>query len=138
VHFSVGICLPTCLLPECRFRDRDDPETLASVLNLKKQLGELKAFDDDRILSHQQIADQVFSHEFLPFIEPDMTLEDNFDKLIEILGQCEDQARALRLQHAVYLVRMAVMEVTDRSLDHTSKSADASGSARRIFTPRQT
>jgi hypothetical protein len=61
-----------------------------------------------------------------------MSLEDEFEKLIESLGQCLDQARALRLQHAVHLISMTVLEVTDRSLDHPS---EPSSSTKRLSRP---
>jgi hypothetical protein len=47
-----------------------------------------------------------------------MPLEDEYENLIENLGQCHRQARALKLRHAVHLLNMAVMEVTERSTDH--------------------
>jgi hypothetical protein len=50
-----------------------------------------------------------------------MSSEDEFERLIDNLGQCLRQARALKLQHAVHLLNMAVMEVSDRSIDHPSK-----------------
>jgi hypothetical protein len=52
-----------------------------------------------------------------------MSREDEFEKLIEGLGQCLDQARALGLQHTIHLLSMTVMEVTDRSLDRPGTSA---------------
>jgi hypothetical protein len=58
-----------------------------------------------------------------------MPLEDEYDNLIENLGLCLRQARALKLQHAVHLLNMAVMEVTERSTDHLGASS-ASAEAR--------
>ena len=43
-------------------------------------------------------------------------------KLIDDLGQCLRQARALKLQHAVHLLNMSVMEVSDRSIDEPGKA----------------
>lgn len=50
-----------------------------------------------------------------------MSPEDEFERLIDDLGQCLRQARVLKLQQAVHLLNMAVMEVTDRSIDHAGK-----------------
>jgi hypothetical protein len=66
-----------------------------------------------------------------------MSSEEEFEKLIENLDQCLRQARALKLQHAVHVLNMAVMEVADRSLDDPgtpTRSAESSRgrSARRI------
>ena len=55
-----------------------------------------------------------------------MSSEDEFEKLIENLDQCLRQARALKLQHAVHVLKMAVMEVADRSIDHPGSDASSS------------
>ena len=52
-----------------------------------------------------------------------MSSEDEFEKLIDNLDQCLRQARALKLQHAVHVLKMAVMEVADRSIDDPGGSA---------------
>jgi hypothetical protein len=50
-----------------------------------------------------------------------MSLEDEFEILINNLGLCLRQARAMQLQHAVHLLNMAVMEVADRSIERPGK-----------------
>ena len=39
-----------------------------------------------------------------------MSADDEFEILIDNLGKCLRQARTLKLQHAVYLLNMAIME----------------------------
>jgi hypothetical protein len=66
-----------------------------------------------------------------------MPLEDEYENLVENLGQCLRQARALKLQHAVHLLNMAVMEVTDRSTDHLgTPTASAEARSRPAFLHR--
>jgi hypothetical protein len=63
-----------------------------------------------------------------------MSPDDDFEKLIDDLGECLRQARGLKLQHAVYLLNMAIMEVADRSIGHPgAPSASAPGRARPAF-----
>lgn len=61
-----------------------------------------------------------------------MSSEDEFERLIENLDQCLRQARALKLQDAVHVLKMAVMEVADRSIDSPgNRSSSARSTARR-------
>jgi hypothetical protein len=63
-----------------------------------------------------------------------MSPEDEFEKLIDDLGQCLREARALKLQHAVYLLNMTIMEVADRSIGWPGKpTAATQGRALPIF-----
>lgn len=45
-----------------------------------------------------------------------MTRDDDFEKLAQKLNHCIEDARAMGLQHTIYLLSMAVMEVADRSM----------------------
>jgi hypothetical protein len=47
-----------------------------------------------------------------------MPLDDNCEKLVEAIDHCIGRAVALNLTHAVLLLRMAAMEVSDRSVDY--------------------
>jgi hypothetical protein len=58
-----------------------------------------------------------------------MSSEDEFEKLIDNLDQCLRQARALKLQHAVHVLKMAVMEVADRSIEHSGNPPPATKSS---------
>jgi hypothetical protein len=44
-----------------------------------------------------------------------MMREDDFERLAQTLNHCIEDARAMGLQHAVFLLSMAVMEIADRS-----------------------
>jgi hypothetical protein len=63
--------------------------------------------------------------------------EDQFEKLIESLARCLDQARALHLQHTVRLLKMTVMEVADRLIDHASNSTTAAESPSQPIPPHE-
>lgn len=39
--------------------------------------------------------------------------EDKFDLLVSHVGQAIDAAKVLRLNHAVYLLRMAILEISE-------------------------
>ena len=63
-----------------------------------------------------------------------MSADDEFEILIDDLGKCLRQARTLKLQHAVYLLNMAIMEVADRAIDHPGKpTASTQGYSRPVF-----
>jgi hypothetical protein len=63
--------------------------------------------------------------------------EDEFEKLIESLARCLDQARALHLQHAERLLKMTVMEVADRLMDHASKPTTPAESPSQPIFPHE-
>ena len=50
-----------------------------------------------------------------------MSADDEFEILIDNLDKCLRQARALKLQHAVFLLNMAIMEVADQSIDYPGR-----------------
>ena len=58
-----------------------------------------------------------------------MTADDQFDELLEQLSACMSRARVLKLDHAVRLLQMTAMEVSDRSTDHPSKPSARAESA---------
>jgi hypothetical protein len=63
-----------------------------------------------------------------------MSADDEFEILIDNLDKCLRQARTLKLQHAVYLLNMAIMEVADRAIDYPGKpTASAQGYSRPVF-----
>jgi hypothetical protein len=63
-----------------------------------------------------------------------MSDDDEFEILIDDLGRCLRQARTMKLQHAVYLLNMAIMEVADRAIDHPGKpTASTQGYSRPVF-----
>ncbi|MBB5049282.1 hypothetical protein HNR60_004058 [Rhodopseudomonas rhenobacensis] len=50
-----------------------------------------------------------------------MPIPEEFAWLSDKLDECVEQAKALQLEHAVLLIRMAAMEVADRSLEHDAE-----------------
>ena len=55
--------------------------------------------------------------------EMSMPHQDDFDWLCIELNECIAQAEALKLGHAVLLMKMAMMEVSDRAAEREAASA---------------